>query len=91
LVCGARTASDALDFATSPDILENGIINSHAYAVVSYDAKDDRVTLRNPWGRGEWAHSADGQDDGQFSMPFINFYASFKELYIPVPSPDSPM
>lgn len=64
-----------------PDgVLRNGIVENHAYAVLAYDRESDLVTLRNPWRKAEWVGSPDGQDDGLFQMPFLEFYASYREV-----------
>lgn len=60
--------------------VKNGVVGNHAYQVSGYDAQRDVVTLRNPWGKGEWGQ--DGQDDGRFEMPFLQFYASFATVAV---------
>lgn len=62
--------------------VKNGVIDHHAYRITGYDAERDVVSLRNPWRRAEWAGSQDGQDDGQFEMPFLQFYASYNQLAV---------
>lgn len=56
---------------------KNGIVANHAYAVLKYDCQTDQVTLRNPWRKTEWLGAPDGQEDGRFEMPFLQFYANF--------------
>ncbi len=75
VVCGSRM--QPLGGRISPEELNNGIANSHAYTVLGYDAETDLVSLQNPWHRGEWAHQ-DSPDDGLFEMPLVDFYTSFR-------------
>jgi hypothetical protein len=75
VICGSRPR--ALSDFISNEELKNGIHNSHCYSVLGFDAENDKVTLRNPWGRGEWHHQ-DSPDDGVFEMPTRDFYSSFR-------------
>ncbi|MBN9418886.1 hypothetical protein ABS71_11330 [bacterium SCN 62-11] len=70
-------------FGRSLTPLKNGVVGMHAYAILGYDEKRDTVTLRNPWHKGEWVGAQDGQDDGTFDMPFLQFYASYGTLVSP--------
>jgi hypothetical protein len=76
VICGSRPAANG-DFINVEE-LHNGIANSHCYSIQGYDPESDRVTLQNPWHKGEWKFAQDGQDDGVFEMPLRDFYASFR-------------
>jgi len=56
---------------------DEGLPTAHIYTVTAYDPATRTVTLRNPWGRGEWSDEAgnarDGSDDGVFTMPLEEF------------------
>lgn len=78
VICGSRPT--ALGDFVSVEELHNGIVNSHAYTVKSYDPESDQVTLQNPWHKREWKHANDGVDDGVFEMPAKDFYCSFRWL-----------
>lgn len=75
VICGSRPVArgDFIDV----EKLHNGIENGHAYTVLGFDAETDEVTLRNPWGKGEWLFQ-DSPDDGIFTMPVRDFYTSFR-------------
>lgn len=75
VICGSRPS--ALGDFISVEELQNGIENSHCYAVLGFDATNDIVTLRNPWGKGEW-HFQESSDEGIFEMPTRDFYSSFR-------------
>lgn len=75
MLCASRP--NALGDFISVEDLHNGIMNSHAYAILGYDSESDLVTLRNPWGHREWNHQ-DSPDDGVFEMPVRDFYSSFR-------------
>ena len=60
----------------------NGVVGNHAYRVTGYDAESDTVSLRNPWKKTEWMGWQDGQDDGCFQMPFLQFYASYAQIAV---------
>ena len=75
VICGSRPS--ALGDFISVEELRNGIENSHCYAVLGFDAENDLVTLRNPWGKGEW-HFQESADEGIFQMPTRDFYSSFR-------------
>jgi hypothetical protein len=77
-VCGSRAAPRGKDSKMSVEELQNGVANNHAYRFVEYDPKTDLVSLQNPWHRGEWAIRQDGSDDGDFHMPFLDFYTSYR-------------
>lgn len=62
--------------------VKNGVVGNHAYRVTGYDAEKDTVSLRNPWRKTEWLGAQDGQDDGHFEMPFLQFYASYAQLAV---------
>ncbi|MFN8611260.1 MAG: C2 family cysteine protease [Vulcanimicrobiota bacterium] len=68
--------------AGSRDGVKNGVVGHHAYRITGYDPQRDVVSLRNPWRKGEWAGCQDGQDDGSFEMPFLQFYASYSQLAV---------
>lgn len=72
--------------ATRPDegrggaLEADGIVRSHAYSVLSFDAATDRVLLRNPWGNGEptaGGVARDGTDDGKFALTVAELRAHF--------------
>lgn len=75
MICGSRPS--ALGDFISVEDLHNGIVNSHAYTILNFDAESDTVTLRNPWGHKEWVHQQ-SPDDGIFEMPLKDFYSSFR-------------
>jgi hypothetical protein len=77
IVVGSLNArSDDKDL-NALNTLHNGIHNNHAYAVLGYDAKQDLVTLRNPWHKKEWVVNPDGVDDGIFKMPLADMNSSY--------------
>ena len=76
VICGSRPVAKR-DFINVEE-LHNGIVNGHCYSIKSFDAKADKVTLQNPWHRGEWKHGSDAVDDGVFEMPLKDFYSSFR-------------
>lgn len=63
----------------SLESLQNGIVNNHAYTVLKYDSESDVVTLSIPAFGGIQYHP-DGNDDGIFEMPLLDFYCSFSWL-----------
>jgi hypothetical protein len=75
IICGSRPTASR-DFISVED-LHNGILNGHALTMLGYDEESDKVTLRNPWGHGEWIHQ-ESEDDGIFEMPLKDFYTSFR-------------
>lgn len=88
VICASRP--EALGDFISVEELHNGIVNSHCYAVLDFDPERDIVTLQNPWHRKEWRGSTDGNDDGRFEMPLLDFYCSFRWLAgVQVPQPQS--
>ncbi|MDO8519327.1 MAG: C2 family cysteine protease [Deltaproteobacteria bacterium] len=60
----------------------NGVIGHHAYTVLRVYEKNGMkyVELRNPWGHKEWNGSADGANDGTFSMPIAEFQKYFSKI-----------
>lgn len=76
ILCGSRPTANG-DFINSEE-LHNGIANGHCYSVKDFDPKTQRVTLQNPWHRGEWSHEQDESNDGVFSMPLNDFYCSYR-------------
>jgi hypothetical protein len=74
------TRPDALSDFISYEDLHNGLVNSHCYALVGYDAEKDQVLLQNPWHHGEWRFQNDGNDDGRFAMSTTEFYCSYRWL-----------
>lgn len=54
-----------------------GMPMGHAYTVLDYDEATDTVTIRNPWGQGEWNGAKDGNDDGVFKMSVKDFKDKF--------------
>ncbi len=88
-MCSHLSSGDVVLAATGPGILPRlvgrgadleGLVPGHVYTVTDYSAKADSVTLRNPWGDTEWHGSADGKDDGVFTMPMNDFHALFSEV-----------
>lgn len=75
VICGSRPV--ALGDFVSVEELHNGIENGHCYTVLDFSAETDEVTLRNPWGRGEWRFQ-ESPDDGVFKMPLRDFYSSYR-------------
>ena len=76
----AGPAVSASRWPSPSGVVGNGVVSNHAYAVLAYDPESDRVKLRNPWHNTEWAGHQDGVDDGVFEMPFLQFYASFRDI-----------
>lgn len=76
VICGSRPVANG-DFINVEE-LHNGIANGHCYSIKGFDSKTDKVTLQNPWHRGEWKHGSDAVDDGVFEMPLKDFYSSFR-------------
>lgn len=67
----------------SEEIYADGLVGLHAYSVIGYDASQDRITLRNPWGHtepGTQGKPADGLDDGVFSLPLAEFHRLFSDI-----------
>ena len=58
-----------------------GLPGGHRYSVVGYDAANDTVTIRNPWGDTEHEDSTDGVDDGTFTMSISEFNRVFDRIY----------
>lgn len=83
-LAGSRKNVKGQDSVVSIEDLHNGIHNNHAYSIKGFDADSDTVWLRNPWRHGEWVIRPDGRDDGTFSMPLRDFYASY--LWVSVPN-----
>ena len=83
-LAGSRKTIKGQDSLVSIEDLHNGIQNNHAYSIQGFDAESDTVQLRNPWRHGEWVIRPDGRDDGTFSMPLRDFYASY--LWVSVPN-----
>jgi hypothetical protein len=82
-LAGSRKTVKGQDSVISIEDLHNGIHNNHAYSIQSFDAETDTVKLRNPWRHGEWVLRPDGKDDGTFSMPLKDFYASYYWVSVP--------
>jgi hypothetical protein len=77
-LCGSRWMTRGDESNISVEELANGISNNHAYRLSGYDPESDTVTLFNPWRKGEWVMAKDGANNGHFSMPFLDFYSSFR-------------
>lgn len=75
VICGSRPAP-LRDFISIEE-LNNGIHPGHAYSVLGFSEENQMVTLRNPWGHGEWVFQ-ESPDDGIFEMPLRQFYANFR-------------
>ena len=62
-------------------IRDSGIPDQHAYTVLDYNEKTDKITLRNPWGhtetKGADGRAKDGNDDGIFQMTLDEFDKTF--------------
>ncbi len=58
---------------------DQGAVRWHTYSVTHYDAKDQIVTLRNPWGSTPPADSKD-LGDGKFSMSVATFCKYFSKI-----------
>ncbi|MBS2037398.1 hypothetical protein JST97_20585 [bacterium] len=82
-LAGSRKTVKGQDSVISIEDLHNGIHNNHAYSIQGFDAQTDTVKLRNPWRHGEWVLRPDGKDDGTFSMPLKDFYASYYWVSVP--------
>jgi len=50
----------------------------HAYSVIGWDAKTDRITVRNPWGSNP--KGAPGEANGVFTLPLTEFDEIFAEI-----------
>lgn len=83
-LAGSRKTVKGQDSVVSIEDLHNGIHNNHAYSIQGFEPETDTVRLRNPWRHGEWVIRPDGRDDGTFSMPLRDFYASY--LWVSVPN-----
>ncbi|MBX3170881.1 MAG: hypothetical protein KF760_25970 [Candidatus Eremiobacteraeota bacterium] len=83
-LAGSRKNVKGQDSVVSIEDLHNGIHNNHAYSIQGFEAESDTIWLRNPWRHGEWVVRPDGRDDGIFSMPLRDFYASY--LWVSVPN-----
>jgi hypothetical protein len=82
-LAGSRKTIKGQDSVVSIEDLHNGIQNNHAYSIEGFDAESDTIQLRNPWRHGEWVIRPDGRDDGTFSMPLRDFYASYAWVSVP--------
>ena len=79
VICGSRNRKGAAtEEGKALEAEHNGVANNHAYTVLKFDADKDTVTVRNPWGRGEWNGANDGVNDGTFEMPVADFYSSYR-------------
>ena len=58
-----------------------GLPGGHRYSVVGYDAANDTVTIRNPWGHTEHEDSTDGSNDGTFTLSIAEFDHIFDRVY----------
>lgn len=76
----ARAAGGPILAGTGREGLHNGLLDKHEYAVLDFDPATNQVTLANPHHRNEYRGPRDGQNDGVFSMPADEFYASFEHL-----------
>ncbi|HVZ34954.1 MAG TPA: hypothetical protein VG963_21150 [Polyangiaceae bacterium] len=56
------------------DTNARGLPNGHAYTVVGYDRKADKVTLRNPWGSTSTPFS------NTFTLAFDDFFSDFAQV-----------
>lgn len=65
--------------ASIQDSNKYGLEKKHAYAVLDYDTKTDKVTIKNPWGHGE-GKLLDGEDDGIFTIPLSEFNKTFQRI-----------
>jgi hypothetical protein len=65
--------------------VRDGIVPSHAYAVLSF--QDNKVKLYNPWGEGSPTVTVEGatnhRDKGAFSLPLEQFRKYFSSIYFP--------
>ncbi len=63
---------------------DEGLPTAHIYSVTGYDPETQTVTIRNPWGRTEWAdengNPRDGTDDGVFTMTLEEFDDMFTSV-----------
>ena len=70
-----------------------GITPNHAYAVLGYDAKSDRIALWNPHGTSYTPKGPEGlehgyaRQDGTFSMPLHDFVQQFAGLAVETDQP----
>ncbi|MFN8672062.1 MAG: C2 family cysteine protease [Candidatus Sericytochromatia bacterium] len=51
----------------------------HAYAILDYDPKTDKVTIKNPWGHEE-GKLLDDKNDGIFTMSLADFDKVFHNI-----------
>lgn len=72
---------------------EDGLKDHHAYTVLGYDEKSDKVKLRNPWGKGERGPNGglsvksahDGKNDGTFEVSLQEFHEDFGYMAVEEP------
>ena len=61
-----------------------GLQGGHVYSVLDYDAENEIVTVRNPWGSGEPLNEdgtpKDGKLDGEFKMTLTEFEKNFSRI-----------
>jgi hypothetical protein len=63
-----------------------GIVGSHAYAILGYDAQQKIVTIFNPWGNNFTPKGPSGKEhgyttkNGQFTVPLDQFHAVFRDV-----------
>ncbi len=75
--------ASAGSFPVSASVTQNqGIVPSHAYTILNFDAKQDKVQLRNPWGFQEHMSGPllDQTDDGKFWMKVDDFMKHFEVI-----------
>ena len=81
VICATRP--EALSDFISVEELHNGLANGHCYALLGFDPDSNRVSLQNPWHKGEWRFQSDGDNDGRFQVPLTEFYSSYRWLASP--------
>lgn len=64
-----------------------GLRSSHAYAVIGYQPKNKVITLKDPYGNGDFKSTENGQcfdkvDDGVFQLSLYDFNELFSHLRV---------
>ncbi len=65
-----------------------GLGYHHAYAIMAFDFKSDRVTVWNPWGQNfkpkgpEGAEGGFATEHGIFHIPLATLYQQFSNVHL---------
>ena len=83
-----RIVAATMSAPASPQNKTPGLGYGHAYGVIGFDAKNDKITLWNPWGNKFTPKGPDGPEFGYttehgiFHVPLTEFYNHFSSTLI---------